>query len=158
MRKSLSLLSGASAALALAAPLLAGGFWLQLGNPEASAEARSLKAVLTVRAVGCHEPEKATVSGTAVGIVKGQRRSMPLQLKALSEPGMFALTRQWPAEGRWVIQLVGENEGAVTSALVSAGPGGVDRKGAKFANRRPSAEEVEAVLHAGSAPAAVAQK
>lgn len=158
MRKSRTLVSAAATALALAAPLFAGGFWLVLGNPQASPQARSMDAVLTVKAVGCHEPDKATVSGTAVGIVNGQRRSIPLKLAALPEPGMFALTRQWPAEGRWVIELVGTNQGAVTSVLAAAGPDGVDRKSAKAAMRQPTSEEIEALLRADPEPAAVARK
>ena len=46
------------------------------------------------------------------------------------------------------VQLVGTNGDAVTSALVSAGPNGIDRKGAKFAMRLPTSEDVEAVLRA----------
>ena len=159
MRKLPTLLSAAAVTLALTAQLSAGGFWLQLGNPEANREARGMKAVLTVKAFGCHEPEKARVTGTAEGIVDGKRRSIPLTLAALSEPGMFALTEQWPTGGKWVIQLVGDNnDGAITSALVSAGSGGIDRKGVKLAPGKPSMAEIEARLRVDSAPAAVARK
>ena len=112
-----------------------------------------------MKAFGCHEPEKARVTGTAEGIVDGKRRSIPLKLAALSEPGMFALTEQWPTGGKWVIQLVGDNnDGAITSALVSAGSGGIDRKGVKLAPGKPSMAEIEARLRVDSAPAAVARK
>ena len=45
MRKLPTLLSAAAVTLALTAQLSAGGFWLQLGNPEANREARGMKAV-----------------------------------------------------------------------------------------------------------------
>jgi hypothetical protein len=89
--------------LACAGRVFAGGFWLQVGNPEANPAAGKMGAVATIKAVGCHEP------ATAVGVVNGERRSIPLELKALGEPGTWALAQQWPSEGKWVIQLVGRN-------------------------------------------------
>lgn len=117
-----------------------------------------MHAVLTVKAIGCLQPDKAKIAATAVGIVDGKRQSIPLKLAGLSTPGMFALTRQWPAQGKWVIQLVGTNQGMVTNVLVSAGPDGVDRAGAKYATGQPGAEEVETMLRLGATPAAVARK
>ncbi len=157
MRKS-QIFLGAAAVLVLAMQLQAGGFWLVLGNPEASAPARAMNAVLTVKSAGCADPAATQVSGVAFGIVGGKRQSIPLKLAALTEPGMFAVARQWPAEGKWVVQLVGKNGGAVTSTLVAAGPDGLDRQHAKFiAMRQPTAAEVDALL-GGSDPAAIAQK
>lgn len=133
--------------VAISAQLFAGGFSLQLGNPEASAEARALKAVLTVKSAGCLSADKTHISGTAVGTVDGQRRSIPLKILALSEPGMFAITQQWPKEGKWIIEIVGENSNVYTSTLVTAGPEGVDRLHAKnIYSRQPTPEEVESVL------------
>ncbi len=123
-----------------------------VGNPEASAEARAMHAVLTVKAAGCHEPEKADVTARAIGVVNGERREIPLKLARLSEPGFYALTRQWPAEGRWVIEIVGVNGAAVTSALVPAGPQGVDRDHARLSPGRPDAAAIAAALN--GAPAA----
>ena len=132
--------------LAAAMPMFAGGFWLQTGNPEASAEARALKAAVVVQAVGCHEPAKARVEGVAVGIVNGIRKTVPLKVTRLSGPGMFAVTRQWPSEGKWAIQLVGKNAGMVTSAVLVATPEGVDRKNTKFYQGLPPEEEVTTML------------
>ena len=120
------------AILAFATQLFAGGFWLQLGNPEASAEARKAGAVITIKAVGCHDPANAEVTAAAVGILDGKRQTIPLKLTRLSEPGMFALSQQWPKEGRWVIELTGRNGPQFTNTLVPAGPAGVDRYHARF--------------------------
>src|SRR6266508_1949900 len=108
----------------LAGQLLAGGFYLQLGNPEASTEARKANAVLTIKATGCADPASAQLTATAIGIVNGQRQTIPLQITRLSQPGMFALTQQWPKEGKWVIELVGKaiKQGSVdmfTNTLIS---------------------------------------
>src|SRR4051794_13837864 len=113
--------------LACAGQLMAGGFYLQLGNPEANAEARKLGAVVVIKAAGCHDPASAKVTATAIGVVNGQRRTIPLEVKPLSGAGEFAVAQQWPKEGKWVIQLVGKNDEQFTNTLISAGPDGVDR-------------------------------
>lgn len=140
MRKTLVVL------LALAGQMLAGGFFLQLGNPEASAEARNLRAVVTVKAAGCHDPALAKVTATAIGVINGQRRSVPLDVKGLSEPGMFAVVGQVPKEGKWVIELVGRNGEMFTNTLVAVGPNGPDRVHAKFDMHKFAPADVEAML------------
>lgn len=120
------------AVLALAGQLLAGGFFLQLGNPEANPEARKLNAALVVKASGCHDPAGANLTAVAIGTVNGERREIALKVDRLSEPGAFAIARQWPAEGKWVIQLTAKNPQQFTNTLVVAGPQGVERTTAKF--------------------------
>ena len=115
------------APMVLAAPLFAGGFYLQLGNPEASQEALKAGAVLTVKATGCHDPATAKLTATAIGMVNGERREIPLKVIPLSEVGMFAVSQQWPREGKWVIELVARNGEQFTNTLVGAGSAGVDR-------------------------------
>src|ERR1035438_5184956 len=80
-----------AALLALAGSLYAGGFYLQLGNPEASPEARKLNAVVTVKSAGCVKPNESKISATAIGIVNGERREIALKLDPLSTAGMFAI-------------------------------------------------------------------
>ena len=131
---------------ALAGQLFAGGFFLQLGNPDANAEAKKANAVLVIKATGCHDPATAQVTGNAVGTVNGKRQSIPLQLTKLSEVGAFALSQQWPKDGKWVIELVGRNGEQFTNTLVNAGPDGVDRLHAKFAMKAFSKSDIESML------------
>jgi len=141
MRQSIVLL------LVCAAPsLFGGGFWLQLGNPEANAEARRVNAVLVVKPSGCHDPASAEVQAEAIGMENGRRRTIPLKLTPLAERGSYALVRQWPGEGAWVIRLVATYGKGVTSALVAASPDGVDRKGARLAAGVPAEAELQAML------------
>jgi hypothetical protein len=133
-------------AVVLAGQLLAGGFYLQLGNPDASEEARKANAVLTIKATGCHDPATATLTARAVGTVNGKRQTIPLQVTKLSETGMFALSHQWPNEGKWVIELVGRNGEQFTNTLVSAGPAGIDRLHAKWDMKAFPPAAVEAML------------
>ncbi|MGB7761648.1 MAG: hypothetical protein WBL61_17585 [Bryobacteraceae bacterium] len=135
-----------TALLALAGSLFGGGFYLQLGNPEASPEARKLNAVVTVKSAGCVEPGATKVTATAIGAVDGERREITLKLEPLSTPGMFAITRQWPKQGRWVIRLEATNGSLFTSILASAGPDGVDRYNDKSSHQQFSPADVEAML------------
>jgi hypothetical protein len=146
MRNTILKATFAAATLALAGQLLAGGFLLVLGNPDASPEARRLNAVLTVQAAGCHDPATATLSATAIGVVNGRRREIPLNVQRLSSPGMFALAQQWPSEGRWVIKLVGRNGEQFTNSLVRAEPAGPDRLHGQASMREFTAAEVDALL------------
>ena len=136
----------AAVVAAFASQLWAGGFWLQLGNPEANTEARNANAVLVIKAVGCHDPATAQVSARAVGTVDGKRQVILLKLAALGEPGTYALARQWPEHGKWVIALTGKNGEQFTNTLVSAGPSGIDRLHAKAEMKPFTRDDVEAML------------
>ena len=81
-----------------------------------------------------------------VGVVNGERRTIPLELKPLGEPGAYALSQQWPKEGKWVIQLVGRNDEQFTNTLISAGPGGIDRLHAKADMKAFAPSDVDAML------------
>jgi hypothetical protein len=143
MRKTIGF---AVSAVVLAGQLFAGGFFLQLGNPEANPEAQKLNAVLVVKATGCHDPAGANLTALAVGMVNGQRREIPLKVERLSEVGSFAIARQWPKDGKWVIELTAKNPDQFTNTLVVAGPQGVERTKAKFDMRPFSKADVDAML------------
>jgi hypothetical protein len=130
----------------LAGSLFGGGFYLQLGNPEASPEARKLNAVVTVKSAGCVKPDQSKISATAIGVVNGERREIPLKLEPLSTPGMFAIARQWPNQGRWVIRLEATNGSLFTSLLAGAGPDGVDRSHYMSAHQQFGSADIEAML------------
>jgi hypothetical protein len=132
--------------LALAAPLLAGGFYLQLGNPEANPEARKANAALVVKVAGCQDPASATLAARAIGRVDGRETSIPLNVIKLSETGAWALTAQWPKQGKWVIELVGSAGELRTYSLVAAGPDGLDRLHAKADMKAFPTDAIAAML------------
>jgi hypothetical protein len=146
MRNTISKTTPVAAILVLAGHLMAGGFYLQLGNPEASPEARKANAVLTFQVAGCHDPAAATVSASAIGVVNGQRREIALKVDTLSAPGLYAIAQQWPREGKWVIKLVARNGEMFTNSLVSAGPSGIDRYNAKADMKEFPGAAVDAML------------
>lgn len=136
-------------ALAAAISLVAGGFALEIGKPSANPEAQAKHAVLVVRGYACAAPEKTTVSATAEGVVNGKRESIPLKLISLSGESTYAITRQWPAEGKWVITLVEANPRfqSLPSAIVKIVGNSVDWAGITRLPRSPSAQEIEVALN-----------
>jgi hypothetical protein len=90
-----------------------GGFQLRVEVPQDDSE-----VVLLVRTYRCHQPEKATVVGTAEGLVQGQRVSVPIQLKTVGK-GVYAVAQQWPAGSPWVLAFSGSYLGHHTSTLVT---------------------------------------
>jgi hypothetical protein len=143
MRKTIFSLT---AGLALAGYLMAGGFWLQVGNPEASAAARKANAAVTLKVAGCHDPAAAKVTAYAVGSVNGERRTIPLQLTKLDGPGMYGIAQQWPNEGKWVIQAEARADELFTNTLISAGAKGVDHLHAKQDMKAFGKSDVDAML------------
>lgn len=93
----------------LVAPLFAGALLLEVGNPASNPEALKNHAILAARITACHSPGETTLTATAEGLVNGMRKSIPLKVISLSTAGTFAVTREWPNEGIWVIQLVATN-------------------------------------------------
>lgn len=93
----------------ITAPLFAGTLWLEIGNPAANPEAQAKHAVIVARATSCHAPEKTSLTASAEGLVNGLRKSIPLKVIPLPTAGTFAVTREWPEEGTWVIKMVATN-------------------------------------------------
>lgn len=103
-------------ALSLGLTLAVAGIAVAGGQQIAVEVAQDGKSLL-VRTYRCGTPSEFTVAGSAEGIVDGQPRSLPLKLTRTAEPSVFAVTRQWPSEGRWVLTF--RTEGAVfVNALV----------------------------------------
>lgn len=127
---------------------VAGGFYIELGNPSASKDAAAKNAFVVARLIGCNQPERGTVTATAEGIVNGKRQTIPVELKPLSTPGMFALSRSWPAEGKWVLHFAATHPDAgVTSTLVRVKGDNYERSGAKMAMRAATKPEIEELLN-----------
>ena len=89
----------------------AGPPWISIeypGNPYAQ-DARN--AYLYVHAFHHGTAVPNPVSGTAEGLVKGERRSITLALEPTQRTGVYALSKQWPSEGLWTL-VIGATQGA----------------------------------------------
>ena len=65
------------------------------------------------------------VTGTAEGIVKGERRSVKLEFSGTAREGVYALRQTWPNEGTWTL-VIKANQGPddAATAVVDLGPNG----------------------------------
>ena len=138
-----------AAATLFAATLFAEGFAFSIGNPVASQDFHFKTATFVFRAEGCADPAKAQISATAEGLLKGTRKSLPLQVAAASSrPGIYAVFQGWPADGDWVVNLKGTCSDKNAGALVPIGPKGFIRESAKFFSRPATDAEIETSLKA----------
>ena len=128
----------------LAATVLAEGFSFTIGNPVAAQDFRAKGAAFVFRTEGCSQ--SPTVTGTAEGLTNQRRSSVALSMAALTAPGVYAVNRNWPVEGYWVVNLVGTCGTATAGAIVAVGPQGLIRELSTFFARPASAAEVDKVL------------
>jgi hypothetical protein len=145
--------------LAIASPALGGGFQISVETPSGTADPQLKDAVLVARTYGCHQPADAKLSASAEGFVDGSRKSLPLELRSIGS-GVYAIKRQWPSEGKWVLALTGTYNGMTSSVLVELGPNGSVMAGtrlqegylkgvrAKGARRAWLAEDIDSALQA----------
>jgi hypothetical protein len=149
LRRSWVLVAAWCAAAAVAS---AGAFLLTIHAPGPGADAGT---VLTVRAEGCQDYSHANVTGRAEGLVQGRRQSVALKLVPAGTPGTYAVRRQWPAEGKWVLVFQGTAGGRQTHTIVELGPDGrlkpasAPSKGIRMTMRPVSDAELMAILTSG---------
>jgi hypothetical protein len=117
----------ASALLATTAFTSVGPPWISIETPANPFDAATRDAFLLVHAFHHGTPTSFPVSGTAEGIVNGARRTISLELKPTSRPGVYALRQQWPETGTWTLILAvtpsGDDATAV-KAVVELAPNG----------------------------------
>jgi hypothetical protein len=132
----------------VAAAVLAEGFTFTIGNPVASQDFRAKGAAFVFRTEGCADAAKSQISATAEGLLKGERKSLTLQVMAMPKPGIYAVFQGWPAEGDWIVNLKGTCADAKAGALVPMGPKGFIREASKFFPRPATDAEIETSLKA----------
>lgn len=107
--------------LVIATPVMAGPPWITIEYPGNPYDQKVRDAFLVVHAFHHNTPVGLPVSGTAEGIVNGQRRTIALSFVPLAREGTYALKKQWPDEGRWLLALhvtQGAGEHNTATALV----------------------------------------
>lgn len=123
------------ALFAITTPALAGGPPSFSFEPPGGSD-----AVLVVHAYSCHAPTDAAVRASAEGVVNGKRKTIPIELKPTGATGVYAVTRQWPAEGAWAL-VFSIDRGGQTTALVKLDAKGVPR----FVNAKLAAGSLRTV-------------
>ena len=89
--------------MAAAAPAPLGPPWISIEYPPSPYDASTRDAFLLVHTYHHGTPIVAPVTGKAEGIVAGERRTVALKFGGTSRTGVFALNKQWPSEGTWVL-------------------------------------------------------
>jgi hypothetical protein len=101
--------------------------WISIEYPANPFDSGSRGAFILVHAFHHGTPVSFPVSGTAEGIVAGARRTISLEFKNTSRPGVYALHKQWPSEGTWTLVVgvtQGEGESNTARAVVELGANG----------------------------------
>ena len=93
--------------------------WISIESPPNPHDRATRGAFLVVRTYHHGDLVGQGIRGTAEGIVGGQRRSVTLRFDDTSHPGVYALKRQWPTEGRWALVVTTGTVGDGASALVT---------------------------------------
>lgn len=128
--------TGWDAIPALAASV-AGPPWISIEYPVNPYDQSAKDAFLLVHAFHHGTEMQFPVSGTAEGLVAGQRRSVSLEFARTSRPGVFALRKQWPNEGVWsLVVTVSQGHNDAATAVVE-----LDAAGAVSAVRVPTRTE-----------------
>jgi hypothetical protein len=104
-------------------PASVGPPWISLEMPANPMDPTTRGAALVVHVFHHQHAAGYRVSGTAEGLVDGERRSIELEFRETSRPGVYALDQKWPAEGHWVLAIsTGAN--ADVSLVVELGSNG----------------------------------
>jgi hypothetical protein len=90
--------------------------WISIESPVNPYDATTRGAAMLVHAEFREgSSQLSDLSGTAEGLVAGARRSVPLRFEATSKPDVYALRRQWPGEGAWLLRIALRTTTAVVS-------------------------------------------
>jgi hypothetical protein len=134
--------------LATATPAVAGPPWLTL-----EFRPSTFAGFVMIRTFHHGTPQAVPLTGTAEGLVDGQRRSVPLAFSLAEEPNVYSVAANWGREGVWVLNIAAAGDHIGAGAVV-----GIDRNGepafARFprsaigASRAATPREVDAMLRA----------
>lgn len=156
---------GAAALLlaALPATAVAGPPWIAVELPANPLNATTRDAFLLIRTYHHSNAVSARLTGRAIGVVDGQRRTIELAIERTSVPGVYAVRRTWPDEGAWALAIhLGEGTDGAATALVGIAADGEVRSvrvptrtdGRHTWPRAASNDEIEGMLSTVSALAA----
>jgi hypothetical protein len=120
-----TLLFAAALSLAISAPAHAGPPWISVELPANPHHASTRSASLMVRAYHHSTAIVVPITGVAEGIVDGRRVSLPLDIAATNQTGVYAVRTPLPKGGTWILALTLEqSEDATATALVTVNAAG----------------------------------
>ncbi len=103
----------------------AGPPWISIETPVNPYDATTRDAFLLVHAFHHGTPVALPVTGTAEGIVNGERKSVKLAFSPTSRSGAYALKKQWGDAGVWTLLIAVHQETSdIAQALVEVDAAG----------------------------------
>jgi hypothetical protein len=132
--------------LTAGAAFAGGGFWLTVHSAASPLGKQTPDAAVLVAAEGCATHIGIRLTGTAEGLVNGERRSVPLPIVSTSKSGVWAIKKPALDPGRWVLAISGGLPGFRAGTLVELYPDGSYKATRLSARELPT--QVEATLRA----------
>ncbi len=105
-----------------------GAPWLSVELPANPMDASTRDAVMVVRAYYHERPARFIPTGMAEGIVKGQRRSIPLEITEGAVAGTYAIHKNWPNEGHWLLNVGMQGQDGPNLVIELGANGGVSNQ------------------------------
>lgn len=121
--RSLAFATLASAALAVPARAAMGPPWISIELPANPYDEATRGAFLLVHSFHHGTAIGYIVTGTAEGIVNGERRSVKLEFAETKREGVYALKQNWPNQGTWTL-VIKANQGPEDAATAVVDLGG----------------------------------
>jgi hypothetical protein len=115
--------------------------WISIETPPNPYDAASRGAFLVVHTFHHGDLVASGVTGTAEGIVGGARRSIALAFDTTSRRGSYALKKQWPNDGVWMLVINTGGQAQGVTALVDISASG-DVSGVRVPTRHSNGWEV----------------
>ena len=126
-RRMLAILTPIAAVLILVAagdaPAPVGAPWISLEVPANPMDPATRDAAFVVHTYYHENAARFPVSGTAEGIVNGERRTVDLEFTKTGRPGVYAVKQQWQSEGSWILAINLNMQGG-SGLMVELGPNG----------------------------------
>jgi hypothetical protein len=101
--------------------------WISIELPVNPMNPSYRGAFLLVHTYFHQQITRELVQGRAVGMVRGERRTLELEFDRTDTPGVLALRKSWPSEGSWVLAIQVGPPGGSATALVTIGADGTVR-------------------------------
>src|SRR5439155_24733440 len=153
-------LASALVAMPASAFELKGPPWISIELPVNPYDQSTRGAFLLVHSFHHGTAMGFIVSGTAEGMVNGERRSLKLDFAETSREGVYALKRTWPKEGTWTL-VINANQGPddAATAVVDLGSDGevaairvpTTQRGERTVPARVALSDIDAALRARAA-------
>ncbi|MEO8226126.1 MAG: hypothetical protein ABI637_01790 [Gemmatimonadota bacterium] len=150
-RAALIALSSFVALAGASSPAFAGPPWISIELPANPLDATTRDAFLIVHTYHHATVVNFALTGRAIGMVDGKRQSIDLAFTRTSIAGAYALRRNWPTQGTWVLAINTGVEGGPT-ALVGIGADGevrsvkVPRQAGQAWGRPATDRDIDAAL------------